>query len=183
MTASLVELISAETFWAMPETTTRRELVRGEVIEHMPPGGIHGLIAIRLGSRLERWASDGHFGIIGVESGFMLSREPDTLRSPDGYFVQAERVPASGVPEAFWLIAPDLVVEVVWPKENAADLREKVRDYLHAGTKVVWVIHPRTREVMVHAQAGTIYVVGGDELLHDEALLPGFSCRVAELFA
>jgi Uma2 family endonuclease len=54
MTAT-VELITAEAFWAMLEKETRRELVRGEVVEHIPPGALHGLIAATLTGMLRDW--------------------------------------------------------------------------------------------------------------------------------
>lgn len=35
-------LLTAEEFWLLPETEMQRELVRGEVVETMPPGGKQG---------------------------------------------------------------------------------------------------------------------------------------------
>ena len=166
----------------MPENGGRRSLVRGEVIEHMPPGGIHGKIALRLGMRLQQWVEAGNHGIAGVESGFILSHTPDIVRSPDLFFVSAARIPEGGEPEAFWDQAPDLAVEVVAPSESAEDVPGKVREYISAGTRLTWVVYPRTREVMVHTADGTIRVFHGDDLLRDEAVLPGFSCRVDEIF-
>ncbi|MBA3946347.1 MAG: Uma2 family endonuclease [Herpetosiphonaceae bacterium] len=77
---------------------------------------------------------------------------------------------------------PDLAVEVVSPSESAQDINEKVRDYLAAGTQLMWVVYPRTRQVIVYgpSNAGRIYTVG-DTLEHAD-VLPGFRCPVAELF-
>jgi Uma2 family endonuclease len=44
MDAVKSQLLTAEDFWLLPESETRRSLVRGEVIETMPPGGQHGVI-------------------------------------------------------------------------------------------------------------------------------------------
>lgn len=55
------------------------------------------------------------------------------------------------------MIHPDVAVEVVSPNETAEDVREKVRDYLTAGTPLVWVIYPRTQEVVAHTPDGTEY--------------------------
>jgi len=67
----------------------------------MPPGGRHGVIASELDFRLRAWARSGPGGIIGVESGFILRRNPDTVRGPDIFYVRAERVPSTDIPEAF----------------------------------------------------------------------------------
>jgi Uma2 family endonuclease len=121
-------------------------------------------------------------GCVGVESGFILGRNPDTVRSPDVFYVRAERIPTTGIPEGFWEVPPDLAVEVVSPSESAADVRDKVRDYLSAGTQLVWIIYPRSREVMVHTPDGLAKTYSeGDELAGFE-VLPNFTCVVASLF-
>lgn len=182
MSAVTPQLLTAEEFWALPDTGRPRALVRGEVVETMPPGGVHGVIAIILGGLLRAWAKAGGRGVVGAESGFILGRVPDVVRGPDISFVRTERVPATGVPEAFWEQAPELAVEIVSPSETAEEVREKVRDFLAAGTPLVWVVYPRTREVLVHRPGGAIQVLGENDTLEDAAVLPGFACRVGELF-
>jgi Uma2 family endonuclease len=154
------QLLTAEDFWRLPGSGKRRILVRGEVIETMPPGGRHGAVALRLGARLEAWVRSGPGGYVGVESRFVLRRNPDTVRGPDISYVRADRIPSTGIPEAFWEIAPDLAVEMMSSSESAEEVREKVRDYLVAGTPLVWVIYPRTQEVVVHTPDGLARTYG-----------------------
>lgn len=175
-------LMTAEEFWRSPENRKRSSLVRGEVVETMPPGVKHGNVALRLGSRLMNWIDQGHGGCAGTESGFILARDPDMVRGPDVFYVRAERIPKTGLPESFWNIAPDIAVEVVSPSETAYEIQEKVGDFLSAGTPRVWVVYPRRREVVIHRPDGSACTVGGNDLLEDPEVLPGFSCRVAELF-
>lgn len=131
---------------------------------------------------LRTWAKSGEHGHVGVEAGFKLSRNPDTVRAADVAYVRAEHMPSSGVPRNFWNIAPDLAVEVVSPGETADEVRGKVCDYLQAGTPLVWVIYPRSREVVVHTPDGLARAYSGDDRLEDAAVLPGFSCPVTDLF-
>jgi Uma2 family endonuclease len=138
------QLLTVEDFQQLPETNRRRELVRGEVIEVLPPGGIHGAIAVTLAALLKQWIRSQAGGYIGVEAGYILARNPDSVRGPDVSYVRAERIPAGGVPEGFRELAPDPAVKIVSPSETADDVRDKVRDYLAAGTPLVWVISPRT---------------------------------------
>ena len=182
MTALANRTVTLEEFSKLPETNVQRALVRGEVIETMPPGGIHGSIAVKLAARLERWSEEQARGCVAVESGFVLEHNPDTLRAPDVSFVRSERIPETGIPEGFWRLAPDLAVEVVSPSETAEEVREKIRDYLKAGTPLVWVVYPRTREVIEHTPDGLARAESGSDTLEHSDILPGFSCQVETLF-
>lgn len=178
MSTAAQQLVTAEHFWGMPETEVQRELVRGELIEVMPPGGQHGAIASELNAQLRMWAKAGPKGCVGGESGFILARNPDTVRAPDVFYVRAERIPETGIPEGFWELAPDLAVEVVSPGESAADVRDKVPDYLGAGTPLMWVIYPRSREVIVHTPDGLAKTYGQHDQLTNFEALPNFTCLV-----
>ena len=177
------QLLTAIDYWNLPETGMRRVLVRGEVRELMPPGGRHGVIAASLCMLLRGWARSGRHGVVGVESGFVLDHNPDTVRAPDVFFIRSARIPPRGIPETFWQLSPDLAAEVVSPTETAQDVREKVRDYLAAGTPLVWVLYPRTQEIVVHTPDGLARTLGVGDTLSAPDVLPGFSCAVAELFA
>jgi Uma2 family endonuclease len=176
-------VFTAEELWRLPVTETRRELVRGEVIETMPPGGQHGAIAVVLAMLLRLWTQKSAGGYVGVEAGYILRRNPDTVRGPDVSYIRADRVPPSGIPEGFWILAPDLAVEIVSPSETADEVREKVRDFLGAGTPLVWTIYPRTQEVVVHTADGVARTYSGEHVLEYPEILPGFSCKVIDLFA
>jgi Uma2 family endonuclease len=182
MSSVLHQLLTAHDFWQLPDDGTRRELVRGEVIETMPPGGQHGAIAVMLAMLLRLWTKRATGGYVGVEAGYILAHDPDTVRGPDVSYVRANRIPPSGIPEGFWDLAPDLAVEVVSPNETAEEVREKVRDFLGAGTPLVWTIYPRTREVIVHTPDGLARTYTVNDILVFPQILPDFTCSVAELF-
>lgn len=177
-----VRPMTVEEFWRLPGDGKWRVLVRGEVVETMPPGGRHGVIASEVSTRLLTWTESGPGGCVGIASGFVLHRDPDTVRGPDIFYVRAERIPASGIPEAFWELAPDVAVEIVSPHDSADEVREKVREYLTAGTRLVWVIYPRTQEVIVHTPDGLARTYSRNDVLGEFDILPGFVCTVAELF-
>ena len=174
--------VTAGAFWRLPDTGAPRELVRGQVTELVPPGGRHGAIAAVVATLLRSWAKRAGGGYVGVEAGYVLARGPDTVRAPDVSYVRADRIPSGGVPEGFWDLAPDLAVEIVSPGESAEQVREKVCDFLHAGTPLVWTLYPRTGQVIVHTPDGIARTCGREEMLEFGELLPGFRCTVAELF-
>jgi Uma2 family endonuclease len=175
--------MTAEVFYTTPDGNSRLELVRGEVIEKPFNGGLHGLVTANIGVLLNAWANENTRGCVGIGSWFVLTRDPDTVRASDVYFIRAERVTeAGGIPEAFWQIAPDLMVEVVSPNDSAEDVLEKISDYLLAGTPLVWVVYPRTRAVMEHTPDGLAHTRTENDTLENADVLPGFSCVVHELF-
>ncbi len=175
-------LYTAEDLGKLPESGKRYELSQGELIPTMPPGGLHGVVAGEVYARLREWARSGPGGYVAVESGFILQRDPDTVRGPDVSYVRAARAPATGVPRAFWELAPDLAVEVVSPDDTAAEIRRKDGEDLAAGTPSVWVVYPDTREVVLHTPDGLARTLRVTDTLTDEQVLPGFACPVAELF-
>ncbi len=182
MSSVAQRLMTAEEFWQFANDK-HRELVRGEVVENMPPNLRHGKIASKLSRLLGIWAENSVGGYVGVEGGYILSRDPDTVRGPDVSYIRADRVPPDNVLGSFGAFAPDLAVEIVSPSETIASVREKVRDFLAAGTPLVWTVYPDVHEVVAHTPDGLARTYGeGDILEHPEAL-PGFSCKVAELFA
>ncbi|NJO05332.1 MAG: Uma2 family endonuclease [Chloroflexaceae bacterium] len=182
MSIAADHLITADELLQMPDDGIRRELVRGEVIETMPPNYEHGLIALRLGSLLLAWIAQGAGGEAGVETGFRLARNPDTVRGPDVFYIRPERGPQHRAAPGFPDLAPDLAVEIVSPTETAEEVQAKVTDYLTAGARLVWVIYPRQQQVVAHTPDGVGRTFRTTDTLAQPALLPGFACPVAALF-
>ncbi len=103
---------------------------------------------------------------------------------PDVAFVSAARIPPEGEPETAWPIAPDLAVEVISPNDPYEQVHLKLREYFAAGVREVWLVSMAQRTVTIHhspSLTDTVTLTENDELT-SEALLPGFRCRVAELF-
>jgi len=161
----------------------RYELVKGELITMSPAGSRHGRLVSRINSLIEQFVEREHLGApFGAETGFILTRNPDTVRAPDAAFVSAARVPAEGLPEGFFPGAPDLAVEVISPSESATDVQRKVSQYFQAGTRLVWIVYPDMRQVVIFRSARESMALLADDMLDGGDLLPGFACRVSELF-
>ncbi len=50
---------------------------------------------------------------------------------------------------------PEIAVEVLSPDDRAADIQERIDDYLSFGVPCVWVIHPETRRAWLHTSDGS----------------------------
>ncbi len=156
------------------------ELVRGVMVVSEPPGFRHGDIAVKLTVILAQFVRSRGLGTVLSESGYVLARNPDTVRGPDVSFVRKERVPDQ-LPQGFAHFAPDLAVEVLSPDDRPGEILEKVADYLRAGTPLVWVIDPDLRQVRVHRSDHTMEIIGETGFLDGESVLPGFTCALAEI--
>lgn len=183
--AQATRLLKAEEFEDMPETPgVRHELVRGEVIEVPFAGAEHGDIVLALVTLLHAFIRPRRLGkLYGDGVGFRIHRDPDTVRGPDVSFVARTRVPPSGSPKGYWMLAPDLAVEVVSPSDRKSNIEAKVEDYLAAGVRLVWVVWPDTQTVTVHAPDAEPHALTAADALDGGDVLPGFSAAVAELFA
>lgn len=159
----------------------RSELVRGELVEMSPVGRPHGRTVVRLGAWMAPFVSERKLGEVGTEQGFIVSRNPDTVRAPDLHFVSAVRL-AKAADEGFFEGGPDLAVEVLSPDDRASEVQEKIREYFAAGARLVWVVDPRSETVTVHHSSGDAHVYSGKQEVTGEDVLAGFSFRPADLF-
>ena len=80
-------------------------------------------------------------------------------------------------------LIPDFVVEVVSPSDSAADVQQKTEEWLQAGVRLVWALYPKTRSVVASRSLEAIRVYVENETIDAEPVLPGFACRVADLFS
>lgn len=174
--------VTAEEFFKLANDHSRHELVRGEVVTMPPAGFAHGEDASGIDWFLESHVREHGGGQVVVEVGFTLFRDPDTVRAPDVAFVSESRLPSPGQRRKFYEGAPDLAVEVVSPDDTASEVLEKVREYLAAGTRLVWVVDRRTGSVAVYRANGTTQFLGESDTLSGEDVLPGFTVRVGDLF-
>ncbi len=107
---------------------------------------------------------------------------PRTVRKPDVSFVKIDRLKSEEIRDGWLRVVPDLVVEVVSPHDLSYEVEEKIEMFRRAGVPLIWIVIPPTRSVRVIRADGSSSLIGeGDELL-GEGVVPGFACRVADLF-
>ncbi len=176
--------MTAQELANLPARGARYELQRGKLIRMTPAGFRHGDIAMVLGALLLQYVRQKGLGkVLAAETGYKLSRDPDTVRAPDVSFVRQNRVPQGDAAKGFLELAPDLAVEVVSPNDRAGEVYEKVAEWLMAGTRLVWVVYPDTKTITVYRSLKDIEVLTTADTLQGEEVIPGFTCPVAEIFA
>jgi Uma2 family endonuclease len=175
-------LYTADEFWESFGDTKRLELVKGVPVEMSPTGEEHGVLSMWLGYLLLSYVEAHDLGeVTAAESGFVLSRNPDTVRAPDVGFIAKARL-AGPTSERYFPGPPDLAVEVVSPGDSASAIHAKVFDYLRAGTRLVWVVYPQSRTVAVYGPDTPTRFLDVDEMVEGGDILPGLSLPVREIF-
>jgi Uma2 family endonuclease len=109
--------------------------------------------------------------------------EPAHFRKPDVSAIRRERLASLEPDPGLMPIPADLVVEVLSPGDFAYDVSLKVEEYLANGFKLIWVVHPNTRTVVIHRADGSVAKLHEQDDITGESLLPGFACKVFEFFA
>jgi Uma2 family endonuclease len=177
---SVRQVVTAEQL----ERTGRKdlELVRGELVPVTPAGFKHGALAGFLTIELGAYARAHACGRVLVETGFRLFTDPDTVRGPDVSYLSRERQETLPRRGGFVHGVPDLAIEVVSMEKTPEQLASKAREYITAGTPMVWVVDPEARQVTVYRGREVMVLKGGDSLDGGD-VLPGFVLPVTRLFA
>ena len=175
---STAPAISSEN--SVPEPRAGFEFIDGKWREK-PMGNYSEYLALELGALLVFWNKRARLGRVYVEGS--VAKWPGDARSyrkPDVSFITRKKQPLliKGTLQAI----PDLAVEVVSPTDNAIDLEHKVRLYIHAGVRMVWVIFPEERIVHVIKPGRAQEYLTENDVLEGGEILPGFACPLTELF-
>ena len=176
-------LITAEELLKLCGNGKRFELIEGKVLEMAPAGRLHGRTAARIAFLLISHVDGKDLGeVSAAETGFIVIRNPDTVRAPDVAFVSKERLPPGDVESGFLEMAPDLVVEVVSPGDSASYVHEKAAMWLMAGARLVWLVYPVSQSVVVHDSQGGAKVLHTGDNLDGAPVFEDFQVAVEDFF-
>ena len=135
MTEPQRRILTAEHLYDLPLEDVRAELVRGDLICEPPAGIEHGIRTSKVGHHLERYIEEHPVGVVcGAETGFVLFRNPDTVRAPDAAFISRERFERFVEKEKYFEGAPDLAAEVVSPGDSR---REETAEIVET---LLWIV-------------------------------------------
>lgn len=159
------------------------ELVDGELVEKNV-GAESSYVGGELAFQLKLFCREHGTGwVFPADTGYRcFPDQPKLVRKPDVSFVRTGRLPDGKLPTGDFTIAPDLAVEVVSPNDLYEEVEKKVAEYRSAGVRLIWVISPTARTVLIRRPDGSAAEVGESGELSGEDVVPGFRCRVADLF-
>src|SRR5262245_22753161 len=175
--------LTAEDLWLMAPADVRRELVNGEIVEMPLNNARHGEVAAILAHALfEHLRKCG--GKVMSEVGFVLQLPYDReqVRCPDVAVISDARLAGRPLPEKFFPGPPDLAVEILSPTDVSVYVQQKVRDYLEAGARLVWLLVPQSKTATVYRADGSARLLRERDNLEGEDVLPGFTARLSGLY-
>jgi Uma2 family endonuclease len=157
------------------------ELVDGTLVEK-PVGWEESAIAGLILQAMLNFVRPRRLGtVLGADG--MLRLVPGLLRAPDVSFLargKLTRYKRGG--ERYPSVAADLAVEVISKNNSKAEIARKMVEYFAAGTRLAWVVDPKTMTVRVHTAPREWVVLGLDDILDGGDVLPGFQLAVRDVF-
>jgi Uma2 family endonuclease len=160
------------------------ELLDGHLVEKGmgAKASVVGTTLIRL---LGQHVHAGRLGFVleGEGGGYELFPGRNRVRKPDVSFIRRGRLPDDVIPDGWVKISPDWAAEVVSPNDKAEEVFAKAREWLDVGVRLLWVLFPASRTVLVLRPDGSAAWAGNGGTLDGEGVVPGFTCAVDDLFA
>ena len=177
-------LLTSEEFAALHVEGVRLELIRGELCVMPPAFADHGETVGALHAILGAYVRTYNLGkMYSAETGFLVARNPDSIRTTDIAFIQRNRLTPEAVAPTWNPVMPDLVVEVVASRDRAPEIAGKVEMWIEAGVRMVWVVYRLRRTVEIFQPHRQMLLVSEHEQLTGTDVIPGFFTPVAAIFA
>jgi len=158
------------------------ELIDGTLVEKAV-GAHESLLASSIIQRIRNFIEPIDLGFVtGADGPYRMLR--GNVRYPDVSYVPWSAVPDGELPdEAIWSIVPALAIEVLSRSNTKREIARKIDELFQAGTQLVWVIEPETRDGVAYETDGTKTNIGPHEAFDGGTVLPGFRLHLAEVFA
>lgn len=159
------------------------ELIDGVVVPLSPASPISARVGARLLISVGNHVDRHDLGVVyNAEAGYKLFGDRETLRSPDVSFVRKDRAPSGDDELRFARFAPDLAIEVLSPTDSRAAALRKGVMYIEAGVRLVWIVDPLRRLVVVLTPDDLPITLGEGDTLDGGDVVPGFAVPVTEIF-
>lgn len=161
------------------------ELIDGFLVEKAM-GFRESLLAAMLIRHIGNFVIPKKLGLVGAPDAIMRLRKGQ-LRLPDVSFITWDRLLATDAhTKKVAPFGPDLAVEVLSEGNTRKEIDQKRNEFFAAGTKLIWVIDPKTRTAEVYndpTRPNQMTFIRENEALDGGTLLHGFRLPLAELFA
>jgi Uma2 family endonuclease len=157
------------------------ELVDGTLVEK-PVGWEESAVACFILQAILNFIRPRKLGkVLGADG--MLRLVPGLLRAPDvSFLVRGKLTRYKNGGERYPSVAADLAVEVLSKSNTKAEIARKMVEYFAAGTRLAWVVDPKTMTVRVHTAPREWVERGLDDVLDGGDVLPGFQLAVRDVF-
>ncbi|XZF12574.1 Uma2 family endonuclease [Chitinophagaceae bacterium MMS25-I14] len=171
--------------WTIQE---RLELIKGKIFRMSPaPNRVHQTVSMNIAGQLWNFLRHETCQVFSAPFDVRLPRKSKkdadiiTVVQPDICVIcDPQKLDSRGC-----IGAPDIVVEILSPGNNAKELRNKYEVYEESGVKEYWIVSPQDKTFLVYTLKDGSFqpsrlMVPGDVVT--TSVLPGFEIKMAELF-
>jgi Uma2 family endonuclease len=142
MLSTTSKIVTYEEWLEMPETEGKEEVVDGEIIVMPPAQYPHMHIVQSLQMLLAFQLDPKVIWVVTTVFGLVIRKDPLTCREPDlAVFIRKNIVQQDGYIHS----VPELVVEVLSPRNTRKDMVRKTEDYESIGVPELWILSPEAR--------------------------------------
>jgi len=174
------QAMTADEIDQLPDDGLLRELVHGELREWMSPDPEHGQIEGDLYGELRTFIQPRKLGVLMVgEVRFFIDGDQQHYRLADVAFVAAGKYPGGRAPRKADATTPDFVAEIISASDPAWMVQEKMGDWIAAGARLIWLVYPGSRQVIVAHPDGTMRTVPHTGMLDGGDVFPGLELPVS----
>lgn len=157
------------------------EVIGGRLVRLEPPDELHGDVVRNLSRPLAQFLKLSPDIYACFELPLILQWDPPTIRCPAiSCFQSGDRFAESD--KLVTQTRPALVIEVASTNDRRDGMSERVKGYLDAGVRAVWVVDPVTRHVHQFLPSERGVMLKETQTLKGEPVLAGFTMLVGDLF-
>jgi Uma2 family endonuclease len=167
------------------DESKRYEIVDGELYVSKQPRWEHQLVCSNILALLKQWNTQTHLGIANFAPGLIFTEDDDV--APDVVWISQERLRTALGEDGKLHTSSEIVIEVLSPGSinERRDREMKLKLYSRRGADEYWIIDWREKRIEVYQRenaALTLTKTLKENDVLQSPLLPGFSCKVSELF-
>ncbi|MBO0721459.1 MAG: Uma2 family endonuclease [Blastocatellia bacterium] len=184
MTTPSMKFTSADLL-LMPDDGKRYEVIEGELYVSKQPNWHHQFACGQIFRFLQTWSEETGLGAANPAPGLIFAEDDDV--APDLVWVSNQRLALILGEDGKLHDAPELTVEVLSPgwENQRRDKETKLKLYSRRGVQEYWIVNWEQQRVEIYRRENESLTLICT-LLRDDTLtsplLPGFTCKVRELF-
>jgi Uma2 family endonuclease len=180
--AVLPKALTLEEFLALPERELALEFEDGEVTQKVSPKGKHSALQFSLAAAFNRFAEPLKLARAFPELRVSFD---GASRVPDIALYRWERIPLdpNGEVADDFFLPPDLVVEIVSPKQGVNPLIRRCLWYVARGVHVALLVDPGDKSIVLFRPNQIPRALRDRDVVDIGDVLPGFMLTVAAVFA
>ncbi len=170
----------------LPNDGKRYEIIDGDLFMSRQPHWHHQFTCGNLFALLKVWNDRTKAGQVNLAPGVIFDDDDDV--APDVVWISKERRALYLGDDGKLHGPPELVIEVLSFSNRANEMRDreaKLKLYSRRGVSEYWLVDWTAQTVEIHRRENARLVLIGTFYAPDTLetpLLPGFSCRVKEIF-